>query len=61
MPRVWLARQSKQFLCSKFNVSPHLKNKVERGWRDGSVVKSTVLLEVLSLIPRNHMVVHNHV
>jgi hypothetical protein len=30
------------------------------GWRDGSMVKSTVLPEVLSLIPSNHMVAHNH-
>jgi hypothetical protein len=33
------------------------------GWRDGSVVKSThwlLLLEVLSSIPSNHMVAHNH-
>ena len=33
-----------------------------RGWRDGSVVKSTnsALPEVLSSIPSNHMVAHNH-
>jgi hypothetical protein len=28
------------------------------GWRDGSAL--TVLPEVLSLIPNNHMVAHNH-
>jgi hypothetical protein len=32
-----------------------------RGWRDGSVVKSTAKgLKVLRSNPRNHMVAHNH-
>jgi hypothetical protein len=30
------------------------------GWRDGSVVKRTVLPKVLSSKPSNHMVAHNH-
>jgi hypothetical protein len=32
------------------------------GWRDGSAVKKalTALPEILSSIPSNHMVVHNH-
>ena len=32
----------------------------EGGWRDASAVKSTALPEVLSSIPGNHMVAHNH-
>jgi hypothetical protein len=32
-----------------------------KGWRDGSAVKDTAVLpKVLSSIPSNHMVVHNH-
>jgi hypothetical protein len=39
-----------------------LRRKGE-GWRDGSAVRSTALTalsEVLSLIPSNHIVIHNH-
>jgi hypothetical protein len=33
----------------------------EQGWREGSVVKSSdALPEVLSSIPSNHMMAHNH-
>ena len=32
-----------------------------RGWRDGSAVRTLAALpEVLSSIPSNHMVAHNH-
>jgi hypothetical protein len=35
--------------------------KQQKGWRDGSVVKAlTALPKVLSSIPGNHMVAHNH-
>jgi hypothetical protein len=38
-----------------------VKFKVFGGWRDGSVVKSTNCLpEILSSIPSDHMVAHNH-
>jgi hypothetical protein len=33
---------------------------VYSGWKDGSAIKSTVLPEVLSSIPSNHMVAHTH-
>jgi len=37
-------------------------NKNVMGWKNGSVVKSTDCssLEILSSIPSNHMVTHNH-
>jgi hypothetical protein len=52
------------YVENKINVFKILilfKNKT-RGWRDGSAVKSTdcSLPEVLSSIPNNHMVAHNH-
>ena len=36
--------------------------KLGEGWRDALLVKSTVapLLEILSSIPSNYMVAHNH-
>jgi hypothetical protein len=38
-----------------------LKEKMTRGWRNGSVVKGTTALpEVLSSIRSTHMVTHNH-
>jgi hypothetical protein len=37
------------------------KNAETRGWRDGSQVRAlTALPEILSSIPSNHMVAHNH-
>jgi hypothetical protein len=39
----------------------YFKKRQTRDWRDGSVVKSTDCFpEVLSSIPSNHMVAHNH-
>jgi len=38
-----------------------IKFKRGRDWRDGSVVRAlTALPEVLSSIPSNHVVAHNH-
>jgi hypothetical protein len=43
------------------HVSKEKQRKDNMGWRDGSVVKTlTALPEVLSSIPSNHMVAHNH-
>jgi hypothetical protein len=47
---------------------PHLRRQRQedqkvkvKGWRGGSAVKSmTALPEVLSSIPSNHMMAHNH-
>jgi hypothetical protein len=39
----------------------HRKKIREWSWRDGLAVKSTAALpKVLSSIPSNHMVAHNH-
>jgi hypothetical protein len=37
-----------------------IKHERSKGWRDGSVRALTALPEVLSSIPSNHMVAHNH-
>jgi hypothetical protein len=46
---------------TKFHWRYYMYKNENRGWRDDSLVKSTdALPEVLSSIPRNHMVAHNH-
>jgi hypothetical protein len=31
-----------------------------KGWKDGSAVKSTVLIEDLDSVPSTHLAAHNH-
>jgi hypothetical protein len=63
-------RRALSILLAHFSWGPKIFVKVKsiksektRGWRDGSAGKSTLttLPEVLSSIPSNHMVAHNHV
>ena len=54
-------RELLEFINTFSNEAEYKINKRKReGWRDGSVVKSTGLPKVLSSIPGNHMVAHNH-
>jgi hypothetical protein len=47
------------FISNTWEYNSEIRGEM-RGWRDGSVVKNTVLLKVLSSNSSNHMVTHNH-